>query len=514
VYLLEYSGGKSNEIFSDKAQSGFAQLSTVGNEQAVYSVGADSEHLAVKMASDYLGEEVLVPNEYGQMMINYSGPAYSFPSVSFLDVFNGDFDASLFDGKIVMIGATAPILQDRHFTPIDQSTPMPGVEIQANAIQTILDREFLLHQGLLGFVAMVFCMVLVGVISFLYLPVLGGAAVLAFELVAFPFYAQWSFNRGVIVDLIWPVFALVFAYLATLAYRYVTEFKEKRKLKAAFSHYVSPELVNEIGNNPDALKLGGERRNITAMFLDLENFTHLSESMEPADVVSLVNRYFDALTKVIMAHGGTVDKFEGDAIMALFGAPLPCEDHGLKACVTALALREKMEELSEETGSGLKMRIGVASGDSIVGNMGSVDRFDYTAMGDTVNTASRLESGNKFYGTRILVNAAAAAAAEGALSFRRMDRVRLKGKDEAIDIYEVLGPKEGMTAEGAEVLGKWHEALEYYWNAQWDEAALRLRAVLEKMPGDGAATVYLKRIEWLRANPIEGWDGVWRFEEK
>lgn len=513
VFLTESKNNRSLALFTEKAQSVQATLDPEENQQAIYTVPLENS-VSLKIAENYLNDSDLaqkIPDlKNNQMYINYASLPYTYPSVSFVDVYLGKVPDSVFKNKIVLIGATAPILQDRHFTPIDQEVPMPGVEIQANAIQTILEGAFLRPQKHLGFLLMVGGMLVLGVAAFLYLPVLLGAGVLILELAAFPFFAQWSFKHGIIVDLIWPVLALVVAYLSSLAYRYGTEFREKRKIKSAFGHYVSPELVDEISKNPEALKLGGERRELSTLFLDLENFTHLSESMEPQAVVKLINTTFDALTEVIMAHGGTVDKFEGDAIMALFGAPLPRTDHALQACLTALALKAKMKDLN----NGLQIRIGIATGESIVGNMGSQRRFDYTAMGDTVNTASRLESGNKFYGTRILVNPAAFKAAQESLSFRRVDRVRLKGKEEAIDIYEILGPKASLTPAGEAWIHQWHEALEYYRNGQWEEAERRIQTVLKQLPGDGPAQVYLKRIEALRINPPHGWDGVWRFDAK
>ena len=511
-------------LFTENAHDGWGNIidaEASANLSAIYKIpvafskdGVVEEHIDVQLAETYLGTEIEIPVEEGQMLINYAKPAYGYPMFSFVDVLNGSVDASEFENKIVLIGATAAILQDTWITPIDESTLMPGVEIHANAIQTILDEAYLKNQTAGALLMLLAVMVTVSVMAFLYLPMWAGGAVLVAQLLAFPFYAQWRFGQGVILELIWPVFALVTAYLAVLAYRNVTEFAEKRKLKTAFGHYVSPELVEQISANPDMLKLGGERRVMTTLFLDIENFTTLSESLEPQAVVSIINTYFDALAGVIMAHGGTVDKFEGDAIMALFGAPVPSEDHGLQACKAAIALRQKMQELNEQTGSGLNIRIGIATGESIVGNMGSQQRFDYTAMGDTVNTASRLEGGNKFYGTRILVNPGTCKAAQDHIVFRRVDRVRLKGKEEAIDIYEVMGMKEGLSEGGAVVLNEWHQALEYYRNQQWDEVEQRLQALAEKMPGDGPIQTYLKRVAQLKLQPREGWDGTWTFDQK
>jgi adenylate cyclase len=539
LYHIE-SEVNSLDLYTEHAGEVYADGIGDGNEQATYGApigfvmnGAFEEILGLKMARDYLypdqetsgqfsddnslyyfDEERTIPVEDGQILINYAGEPYSFPMVSFVDVYYGNVDPSVFEGKIVMLGVTASILQDLHFTPIDETVEMPGVEIQANVIQTVLDGAFLEYQSTTSFLMVLGVIALLSSLAFLYLPIWAGAVILVCEVAAYPFYAQWSFNSGVIPKLIWPVFTMIMAYLAALAYRNVTEFREKRKIKAAFGHYVSKDLVEQISQNPDAVKLGGERRIMTTLFLDIENFTSLSEQLDPSAVVSIINQYFDALTEVIMAHGGTVDKFEGDAIMALFGAPLTCDDHGLKACQTALALRKRMMEMNQSTGQNLNIRIGIATGESIVGNMGSQERFDYTAMGDTVNTASRLEGGNKFYGTRILVNPGAFEAAQAHLIFRRVDRVRLKGKDEAIDVYEIMGHKEGTTPEGEAVLNEWHQALEYYRNQQWDEAEARIRKVLAALPEDGPSKTYLKRIEILRLNTPQAWDGTWRFDQK
>lgn len=511
-------------LFEAEAKSGFATvIDTEESENSniifaiplVYSLNGEEEpHIDLQLTEAHLNSKLSVPTEAGEMLINYAAPSYSYTTYSFSDVYYDRVDANAFEGKIVLIGATAAILQDRHFTPIDQATPMPGVEIHANAIQTILDGEYLEYQSTAGFLGLVGVITLASVAVFLFAPVVLGSGFLVFELAMFPFFAQWSFNRGVIVDLIWPVFAMVVAYLAVLAYRNFTEFAEKRKLKTAFSRYVSPELAEEITEKPDMLKLGGERRNITALFLDIENFTNLSEGLEPQEVVRVINVYFDALAQVIMAHGGSVDKYEGDAIMALFGAPVVSTDHGVKACHAALAIQARMKELNEQMGYHLNIRVGLATGDAIVGNMGSSQRFDYTAMGDIVNTASRLEGANKFYKTGILVNPGTFEAAQSEIFFRKIDLVCLKGKDNAIAIYEVMGSQEGASEEGKALVAEWHGALEDYKAANWEAAEKKVKSVLTKLPEDGPARTFLARIAELKMLPHEGWDGVWRFESK
>lgn len=555
VYLLKYGLGHelnesslysladeqtSTALFTDVANSTFSDSPTDENEQAFYTMpvayynkGTLEESMSLTLARDFLypdeegigvvspdgkwyqfDEERRIPIENGSYLINYAQESYSIPTISFTDLVRGELEPGTVTDKIVLIGPTAAILQDRHFTPIDEEVPMPGVEIQANAIQTILDNAFLRHQGNFGFVVMLGVMLGVSVVAFMWLPMLVGLGILAGEVIVYPFFAKWMFSRGVVLDLIWPIVALVATYLVVLAYRNFTEFREKRKLKTAFGHYVSSELVEQISANPDQLQLGGERRVITAMFLDIENFTSLSESLEPHAVVEIINTYFDALANIIMEHGGTVDKFEGDAIMALFGAPVFYEDHALRAAQTALAIRGKMGELNQATGSNLNIRIGLATGEAVVGNMGSKTRFDYTAMGDTVNTASRLEGANKFYGTRLMVNPGTFEATQEHLFYRRLDRVRLKGKAEAIDIFELLGPKEGVSETGAAVVNTWHQALEYYRNQDWDGAVARIQEVQQSMPEDGPSKTYLDRIAGLRAQPQEGWDGTWTWDKK
>lgn len=516
------------EQFNSVAKSGFARLSVSDdseNSSMIFSIpryyeekesGVREQNVDFQLAESKLDRPLSdeeIPLSKDQMYINYAAKPYDFPAVSFSDVYNGLVDPSEFEGKIVLIGATASILQDRHYTPIDSIIPMPGIEIHANAIQTVLDGKFLSTQSTAGFAGMVLVMLLVGVLAFLFLPVLWGSGVFVVELAVFPLLARWSFDHGVILDLIWPVVALVTAYLATLAYRNFTEFAEKRKLREAFSHYVAPEVVAQISQHPELLALGGEKRQITAFFLDIENFTHLSEGLSPQEVVKLINTYFDALSKVIMEQGGTVDKFEGDAIMALFGAPVPSLDHAEKACRAALAIREKMDELNASTGRTLNVRIGLATGDAIVGNMGSEERFDYTAMGDTVNTASRLEGANKFYKTRILVTEATAKSAP-AIFFRPVDTVCLKGKDQALKIYEVLGTQEGASEAGKAVVAEWQTALDAYAKADWEKAEKGMKIVMEKMPNDGPSATLLARMAVLKMNTPQDWDGVWRFESK
>ncbi len=509
------------EIFTDVSQTGFINSNTRDN-RTIYDApyqftvdGVTEPNIDIKIAEAYLNKKLEKPPlKNGLWLINFAKKSNSFPIYSFVDVYKGLIDPLIFKDKIVLIGPTATILQDLFYTPIDEEQAMSGIEIRANAIQTLLDQAFLEYQGIGDFILLITIITLASVFAFLYLPVWGASIVFAAELFLFPVYAQWRFDRGVVINLILPIFAIILSYLLAMIYRNVTEFREKRHLKRAFAHYVSPDLVEKIMASGEDLALGGERRFMTTLFLDIENFTSLSEKLQAHEVVAVINLYFDAFAKEIMAHGGTVDKFEGDAIMALFGAPIKFEDHAIKACETALAIRSRIVELNKKSGHDLNVRIGIASGECIIGNMGSEHRFDYTAMGDTVNTASRLEGANKFYGTNILLNAKSMKEAQSELFFRRIDRVRLKGKEEAVDIYELLGAKNGVSEEGKALINKWHSALEYYRNGDWDTAEEKIRSILEIMPDDGPSLAYLKRIQNFRSSPPSSWDGIHTFMSK
>ncbi len=522
--IIEYSKEiKPLEIFEKNSKLGFA-IVTSGeesqNEGAIYSIpakisiagGIAEDHIDLTLAKNFSGFELVPEVEKGQILINYSKGVHGFPLVSFSDLYHGKVPASYFKNKIVLIGATARAMQDIRFTPIDQKTPMPGIEIHANAIQTILDGAYLRHQSIWEFVAFTGLLTAIAVGAFMYVPVIYGAVVLILEVAAFPFIAKFFFSQGIILDLIWPVFAIFAAYLAVIAYRNFTEFAEKRKLRNAFAHYVSKDLIENVISNPDALKLGGDRREISVLFLDIENFTTLSESGAPEKVVEIINNYFDALSNLIMEEGGTVDKFEGDAIMALFGAPISYPGHAVKACAAALKIREKMADLNLQYGCNLNVRVGVGTGDAIVGNMGSRERFDYTAMGDTVNTASRLEGINKFYKTRILVMHKTWMAASSAFFFREVDTICPKGKSDPLQIHELMGVE--VSEAGKKVVAVWDEALAAYRVANWSLAETKLAEVLAVLPDDGPSKTMMERIAEFKLVAPPLWDGVWRFKEK
>jgi adenylate cyclase len=259
------------------------------------------------------------------------------------------------------------------------------------------------------------------------------------------------------------------------------------------------------------LNLGGEETDISAFFSDIQGFTTISEKLSPRQLVALLNDYLTEMTDILLAHGGTVDKFEGDAIVAFFGAPTALPDHADTACRCALAMQARLAQLEkiwEDQGRpGLNTRIGICSGTAVVGNMGSRNRLDYTMMGDTPNTASRLEGANKIYGTKILASASTARAATG-VRFREIDAVRLKGKNRAITVFEPMELASRITPADEWLIANYQKALTAYREGKWETAASLFDSILIQHPDDRPSQVMVARCEQFKKDPPVSWDGV------
>jgi adenylate cyclase len=270
-------------------------------------------------------------------------------------------------------------------------------------------------------------------------------------------------------------------------------------------------VVDEMIAHPERLVLGGQKRELTLMFTDLAGFTSISEKLTPEQVSHLLNRHLTEMTRIVIAHSGTVDKFIGDAVMAFWGAPLEDLEQARHACEAAIAMQQKMDELRKElVAEGLPpvyMRIGVHTGPAVVGNMGSEERFDYTAIGDTVNLASRLEGANKAYGTNILVSEATARGLKGTLALRVVDNVRVKGKLEPVQVFTIDADDEvdSLTEKGVSAFRA----------RRWEESTSFWRALLMRRPQDSLALLYLQRIADFRAEPpATDWDGSFALDSK
>ena len=422
-------------------------------------------------------------------------------------------DPGSFKDRIVIIGATAQALLDNRSTPVDAIGS--GFELHATALSNLLERDFVRVadprlQWLLVLAAILMLNWFLSRIKAIQMQLLLALAALLLALAG----NLLLFGSGRDLDFI-PLFIGLVACSGYDAYnRYQRIRREKKFIEKAFKGYMSDSLLAEIMKNPLALKLGGEKKLVTIFFSDLAGFTTLSEKLPAEEVVHILNTYLERMTTVIMAGGGFVNKFEGDAIMAFWGAPLACERQAAQAMRAALLCQEELRALNDDFASGglprLGMRIGINSGEVIVGNIGSRQRFEYTVIGDAVNLASRLEGINKQYGTAIICGSLAAQMAFGRMVLRRLDRVRVKGKQVAEEIFEVVAAKTDTRAMAAGSLAGFERGLQLYFAGDF-AAALHVFAALT---ADAPAQVFAKRCQYLLDNPPREWDGCWTFTEK
>jgi adenylate cyclase len=460
-----------------------------------------------------LGDLVLPVTVAGGLPLNYYGPSNSFVTISAVDVIKKRVDPALLKNSVAFVGATEIGISDIRATPFDPA--LPGVEIHATVTANAMEQRFLLHDNriiafeLLAIVLLPFLLALLlrrasgtltGLLSFSLL--VGLYAVTNFFLFK---YLSWD------MSIVFPLAPLLISYTASEAYRNLVIERKGRYLKMAFGSYVSPELVEEIVNNPDRLKLGGEKREITILFSDIRSFTTISESLQPEELVKLLNDYLSPMTRIVLEERGTLDKYIGDAVMAIFNAPLDVPGHAEHACHAAFKMLEKLAELNRQFASAglpnIDIGIGINTGEAIVGNMGADIRFDYTAIGDNVNLASRLEGLNKYYGTRILVSAATKSRAGEGFFFREVDLVRVKGKKEPVAVYELLTTNQ-------EIAARFVEALVLYRSCRFAEAR-SIFGELSESCGDRLSALYLGRCdEFIATPPPEDWDGVYSSHTK
>jgi adenylate cyclase len=461
-------------------------------------------------------------------LINYAGPARSIDTVSYYQIIdeNRPLPRSRIRGRIVVVGhmleasATPQAQADAFYTPFFAANGqlMSGMEIQANIINTLLNRswvrEFLPWQRSFLLVVVIF----LGSLVLIRLKPISG---LIFTGLGVLLLAAVSFGLFLFARFWMPPFlmatGLAVVYSGNVLGHYFIEAKEKRWLRQAFGRYVSPSVVEVITTHPERLELGGEEFETTVLFADLEGFTKLSETMQPHALIKLLNDYFSPMTQIILRYQGTLDKYIGDAIMALWGAPVPLDDHALRACRAALEMEKTMAELQEDWRiqglPPLVARIGVHSGSVVAGNVGSRERFNYTALGDTVNLASRLEGVNKVYGTRILLSDDTRRYLQDRFLVRELDRVQVKGRGQPVTIYELIG---NSLPEGSYPwLDYFAAGLQAYRSRQWEEASQAFNEVLRLKPQDRPTQVFLGRCRFFSAAPPPAdWQGVFVLNAK
>ena len=447
-----------------------------------------------------LGERFIATDEMGRALINFRGGARSFPTYSVADLLAGRIDAALLRGKIVLVGATAQGLGDYRTTPV--GAVFPGVEIRANTMQNLIDGNFIQRPGWM-FVFDVVLMLVLGGLLVLLLPRLGVrlSALVTFLLAAaYLLLAVVEFHSQLIwINVVYPALLILLLYVSSTLVHYFTAEREKRQIKGAFQHYVPVAVVDQILRNIDDLGLGGEKRELTVLFADIRGFTGIAESLSPEALVQLLNDYLTRMTEQVFRHEGLLDKYIGDAILAVYGAPLHHPDHAKRACRTALDMvRAARLMQTEQQGQGLppfNLGIGINTGPMVVGNMGSKTRFDYTVIGDAVNLGSRIETLNKQYGTHILISEFTYNQVKDEIpQAREIDVTTVRGRNEPVRLYELLLAENYAHLDW---LPEFKRAYELFRAGQHTQARPLFKKLAETL-GDPVSRYYVERCQSLR----------------
>jgi adenylate cyclase len=457
------------------------------------------------------------------ILVNYRGPGGvtggQYRYVSAVDVLKERVPMEVLADNIILVGTTSAGLKDLRVSPTN--VDYPGVEMHANVISSILDGTFKQEPDFHTAIQLGYALV-IGVVLGLLLPMLAPLSSIMVSLLA---------GAGVIVSNLsmferfdWvipvaPVLLLVAALsLTNLTWGYLFEFRKSRAMVNLFGEYVAPELVAEMAANPESYNMEGETRELTVLFCDVRGFTTISEGLSANQLREYINLYLTAMSEDIRGNRGTLDKYIGDAVMAFWGAPVALPDHASRAVATALKMLDTAARLNAEFQARnwpeLKIGIGLNTGEMRVGDMGSKIRRAYTVMGDAVNLGSRLEGITKEYGVGLVVGELTKIAAPEFL-YRELDRVKVKGKNEPVPIFEPVALGSEADAVVIMEVEQWHQALACVREQQWDRAESLLMALRDKQPARVLYTMYLERIAYYRANPPgENWDGVTTFKTK
>ena len=526
------------------------------------TVDIESNHIARVEVGPY----TLQTDPHGRYMLNFDGPRGIHETVPMIDVMEGKVAPEIFKDKIVIIGSPAIGLGDIVTSPFDPT--LPAMELHANVIDNFIHQRYLYRTSVTKLLDIAFIL-LFGLVAGLYLPKMDAKRSVFYSVFMFVVFVVVNILSFLtihwVLSLIYPGMALLFTSGSVISFKYLTEERERNRTKETFKYYLDQQVVEQVMNNPELLKLGGEKREMSVLFSDIRGFTSFSEKMAPHEVVQFLNQYFDKMQGMIFNYKGTLDKLIGDAVMCFWGAPIESKDHALRAVLCALEMIQAVEELRPVLilpgGAKFEIGIGVNTGPMVVGNMGSENRMSYTVMGDNVNLGSRLESLNKYYGTRILISDTAYEACKHLVFCRQLDTIQVKGKSQAVTIYEPLGirnlrddrrstdrrgditpakkvkraivmarygerrhderrmgsEKIALKREHEELAGIYEHALALYRRGQFDAADLAFDQVLLLNPNDGPTRLMKGRIVKYRleyAGAASTFDGVYKFDEK
>jgi len=514
VPLLQAYNNELHESLSlalTRAATGSPQI------QMVVEPSNDGQDIFLEWVT--IGELAIPVDHQSGVLVPYIGKQKSFDYIPATDVLNKRVDKEKLKGKITLFGTSAPGLLDLRTTPLEAA--YPGVEVHANIIQGILDDRILHAPGYTkGFEFILISVI--GVILTFALPMLSalfstliivGSVVL---LIATNFYA-WSVAQ-LVLPIAAPVLLVVLLFALQMTYGFFVESRGKRQLAHLFGQYVPPELVDEMSEKMDDINLDGEMRDMSVLFSDVRGFTTISESLEPKELTSYINAFLTPITKVIHDNRGTIDKYMGDAVMAFWGAPLEDENHALHALNAAVDIVQRMhslrKEFSEKQWPEIYVGVGVNTGVMNVGNKGSEFRVDYTILGDAVNLGSRLEGLTKVYGVDIITSEFTKHEVPE-FEYRELDRVRVKGKDKPVSIYEPLGLLEKVDKAERKLLRQFHIGIKQFRAQNWDAAEREIFGLSQLDPERKIYKIYLDRIMHYRENPPgSDWDGSFTHTSK
>lgn len=511
-----------------------------------------------------IGKYSITKDALNSFIINYYGEEGLFPTYDFAKVIDdtsyttvmereADFPVNAFDdpeleigllqqgvfkNKIVIVGATMPALKDFYKTPFPkievnsrgekEELLRPGYEIHAHAIQTILDGNYITRQTaktvllLMAFVSLVLVLInrFYGAIwGFVSMFVLMGS---------YSFIVIQTFlSANLFLNLTAIILTLFVSQVATVGYQYLVEEREKRRIQEMFSTYVSPKLVEQMIESGTEPQLGGDIVNMTAFFSDIESFSTFSEQMTPTQLVTLINEYLTSMTNILTNQGGTLDKYIGDAIVAFFGAPLPFNDHALRACVASQLMQKELDILRDkwqkdgwpDIVANMKNRMGMNTGEMITGNMGSQNRFNYTMMGDNVNLAARCESGAKAFGVYTMITEATKIEAENYgddCVFRYLDKIVVKGRTQPVKMFEIADLRSDASQQLFDCIGFYEQGMEEYLAQNWDKAIQLFNQSLKLEKDEiNPSKMLLDRSKKLKSDPPgEMWDGIFVMKSK
>lgn len=469
--------------------------------------------------------KIIPTNKNGYQRLFFYGKGHTFKYLSYVDIIEEKIKREELEGKIALVGYTdsAKGLYDLRATPIDPNTP--GVELHATAIQNLIDGKYMERAGLIftSLLMLLFMTVISLVMAAKQIKAVVANIIVFSVIIGYLIVTYFFFYNGIWIEIFYPTSVMIFMWTILNGVNYFSEEVEKKYIRNVFGYYISPALVEELIKKHEMVKLGGDKRELTAFFSDIAGFTSISEKLTPEELVEYLNDYLSIMSDIILRHNGTIDKYIGDAIMAIFGAPVYSENHAEDACFAALEYQKKLEEFRQNCKENGKppiyARIGINTGDMVVGNMGcnigKNKKFNYTIIGDEVNLASRLEGVNKFYSTDIIISQGTYEKVKEKFVVRLLEIGRVKGKEHAVKIYHLIGEKGKIDERLMEVVEIYNSGIELYHKKMWAEANRKFAEVLKRAPEDGPAKLYEGRTQKYMVNPpSESWDGSYSFSSK